>query len=97
MAEIPETKAVAVHITGRVQGVGYRAWVERSARRLGVDGWVQNDLNGSVSALLDGPEAAVDEMLQAMESGPPAARVTQVSACPAAGLPGRGFVIRHPV
>jgi acylphosphatase len=71
-------KAVLVSITGRVQGVSFRAWAQAEARRLGVTGWVRNERDGSVSALLVGREETVDAMLQRLRAGPPAARVADV-------------------
>ena len=68
----------AYRLTGRVQGVGFRAFVRREARSLGVDGWVKNAADGSVEA-----EAAADrETLEAFEErlrqGPPAGRVREL-------------------
>lgn len=76
-------KAVLVHISGRVQGVGYRAWTEAEARRLGLDGWVRNRRDGSVEALLSGPDAVVDEMLQSLWAGPSMSRVETIATEPA--------------
>lgn len=64
--------------TGRVQGVGYRNWARGRAVGLGLRGWVRNEADGSVTALLAGPEAAVEEMLAAMRQGPRFARVSKV-------------------
>lgn len=79
----PDRKAVEVRITGRVQGVNYRGWTRMEAERLGVDGWVRNEADGSVSALLVGREAAVTAMMHLLVKGPPAARVAGVSSRPA--------------
>ncbi len=78
-----ERKAVRVRITGRVQGVNYRGWTRMEAERLGVDGWVRNEEDGSVSALLAGQAAAVEALMALLESGPPAARVAGISSLPA--------------
>ncbi|SFG50232.1 acylphosphatase [Palleronia marisminoris] len=69
-----------VHVTGRVQGVGYRAWTRDEAQRLGLGGWVRNREDGSVEILLEGPEPAVAEMIQRLRDGPFAARVDDVQA-----------------
>jgi hypothetical protein len=50
-----ERRAVLVSVTGRVQGVSYRAWTRDEARRLGLGGWVCNESDGSVRALVVGP------------------------------------------
>ncbi|MFZ2102879.1 MAG: acylphosphatase [Oricola sp.] len=72
-------KSVLARITGRVQRVSFRAWTRREATRLGLAGWVRNEADGSVSALLDGPETAVDAMVRLLWQGPPASRVTHVA------------------
>lgn len=87
--------AVHVRVTGRVQGVAYRAWTQAAARGLGLNGWVRNRGDGSVEALLAGPEEAVNAMLTDMGEGPGSARVTDVfsdTADPA--LAPAGFEIR---
>ena len=68
---------IAVHliIKGSVQGVGYRWWAQEEARRLGLDGWVRNRHDGSVELVAAGPEAAVEQMVEACWGGPPAAAV----------------------
>jgi len=61
---------VRVRITGRVQGVAYRAWTVRVASRLSLSGWVRNCRDGSVEALFSGPEAAVRTMIEWGHRGP---------------------------
>lgn len=68
-----------VVIAGRVQGVGYRDWMEREAVRLGVHGWVRNRRDGTVEALVAGEEAAVQALLSACRRGPPAAAVSTIT------------------
>ena len=71
-------KSVRARVSGRVQGVYYRASAQREARRLGLRGWVRNLPDGSVELHLEGPPAAVDAMLDWCRVGPPAARVDRV-------------------
>jgi acylphosphatase len=67
-----------VVIRGRVQGVGYRAWVEYQAGLRQLAGWVRNRRDGSVEAVFAGREAVVSEMIAACRRGPSAARVDAV-------------------
>jgi acylphosphatase len=67
-----------VTIQGRVQGVGYRAWVEWEASARGLEGWVRNRRDGSVEALLAGAADAVVLMIDACRQGPSMARVDVV-------------------
>jgi acylphosphatase len=64
-----------VTIRGRVQGVGYRAWVEDEATARGLEGWVRNRRDGSVEAVFSGPEDIVSEMVDSCRRGPSSARV----------------------
>ncbi len=73
-----ERKIVRVTIRGRVQGVGFRAWTQSEASRLGISGWVRNRLSGDVEALFAGPPDAVEALCAACWRGPPSARVTSV-------------------
>jgi acylphosphatase len=59
---------VVVH--GRVQGVGFRAFVEDTAERLGLEGWVRNRRDGTVEAVFAGPEQTVTAALEACRAGP---------------------------
>jgi acylphosphatase len=72
------TAILQVTIRGRVQGVGYRAWVEDQAANCGLEGWVRNRRDGSVEALFSGPPRIVSEMVALCRHGPPAARVDNV-------------------
>lgn len=80
-------------IYGRVQGVAYRAWAIETAERFGLAGWVRNRRDGSVEALIIGPEDAVTRMTEACRQGPPAARVERIEAteAPDAGTGSVGF------
>jgi acylphosphatase len=74
------TKILHVAITGRVQGVGYRAWTLRSAQALGLRGWVRNRRDGSVEAVFKGDEDKVVRMLEDCWRGPRSAAVSEVVA-----------------
>jgi acylphosphatase len=67
-----------VTIKGRVQGVGYRAWLEHQAIARGLEGWVRNRRDGSVEALFAGPEDVVADMVASCRRGPVSARVDKV-------------------
>lgn len=71
-----------VTVRGRVQGVGYRAWVEDEATARDLEGWVRNRRDGGVEALFAGPEEAVSAMIAACRRGPSAARVDAVQEEP---------------
>jgi acylphosphatase len=85
-----------LRIIGRVQGVWYRGATEAEARRLGVDGWVRNCPDGSVEALVEGEPEAVRALADWCRTGPPGARVAQMTESPEpAGDDLVGFRIRH--
>ena len=65
-------------ITGRVQGVFYRASAQQEAQRLGVYGEIRNLPGGDVEAIVEGEEAAIDEFIAWCRRGPPAAQVDHV-------------------
>ena len=71
-----------VTIRGRVQGVGYRYWVEQQARAHGLEGWVRNRQDGCVEALFAGPEDVVSNMVASCRRGPSSARVKAVDERP---------------
>jgi acylphosphatase len=68
-----------VLISGRVQGVGFRLWVETEAVSRGLAGWVRNRRDGSVEAVFSGEDDAVGAMLKACWEGPDMAVVTDVA------------------
>lgn len=77
-------------VTGRVQGVWFRACTQTMAAELGLAGWVRNRSDGSVEAVFEGPEEAVRKALEWCRTGPPHARVETVDTReePPAGLEG---------
>ena len=81
-------------VSGRVQGVFFRASTAREAQRLDLRGWAKNLADGRVEVLAAGPPAALDALERWLHDGPPAAAVASVTAVPAAAdaLAGvRGF------
>jgi acylphosphatase len=67
-----------VFVSGRVQGVYFRATTRDEARQAGVDGWVRNLADGRVEAAFEGPAEAVESMVAFCHEGSPAARVDDV-------------------
>ncbi len=65
-------KSTIVRISGRVQGVWFRAWTEKQAIALGLDGWVRNRQDVTVEALFSGDDANVDRMVADCHDGPSA-------------------------
>ena len=72
-------------ITGRVQGVGYRFYMQRKARELGVAGWVRNRRDGSVEAVVQGEAEAVEAMVAWTRRGPSSAMVAEVKVSEGSG------------
>jgi acylphosphatase len=71
---------VHVFVSGRVQGVGFRAFTQREARRLKLTGWVKNLADGRVEAVIEGPKDKLDALLAKIRRGPRAARVTKLDS-----------------
>ena len=71
-------KRVHVYISGRVQGVFFRAETQRAAQGFNITGWVCNMADGRVEVLIEGKDADVDKMIAWCHKGPPAARVEEV-------------------
>lgn len=78
-------------ISGRVQGVSYRASAISQAQRIGIDGWVRNRGDGTVEALVAGRQEAIEAFIDWCRSGPPAARVDRVEVLAADPPDARGF------
>lgn len=82
MSKEAATTALHVVFHGRVQGVWFRGFTVRSARELGVCGWVRNRQDGTVEALFVGAGQQLDELMRRCRKGPPAARVDDVVIVP---------------
>ena len=74
-----------IFVTGRVQGVGYRDWVVRTAQRTGLTGWVRNLKDGRVEILAFGEDEPLAHLVEGCRAGPPQARVDNVEAWAAEG------------
>ena len=70
---------VRLIVEGKVQGVWFRDSARKKAVELGVNGWIKNNYDGSVEAVIEGEEHKVREMIAWCHEGPPAANVTKVT------------------
>ena len=84
-----------VRVTGRVQGVFFRAWTQQQANELGVSGWVRNAPDGSVEAHFTGEESALEQLIKRLHDGPSSAAVGHVDVSDTDPEPGEGFRVRH--
>lgn len=75
---MPKTTIIRALISGRVQGVWFRAFTHQQATNYAVNGWVRNLSDGRVEAHLEGPHSAVEAVLSALNKGPRLAKVKQV-------------------
>ncbi|HUO83776.1 MAG TPA: acylphosphatase [Thermoanaerobaculia bacterium] len=71
-----ETRLLRIH--GKVQGVGYRFYATRVARRLGLKGWIRNNRDGSVEAGVEGESEKIDEWIEELREGPRYAEVSRI-------------------
>lgn len=92
-----EHKHVRAHvvISGRVQGVCFRACTVDEAAAAGVAGWVRNTPDGRVEAVFEGDKSAVEAMIAWCQQGPPAARVSGVEVVWGEPRGEQGFGIRY--
>jgi acylphosphatase len=81
-------------ISGRVQGVGFRWFVQNAAIREGVTGWVTNRDDGRVEVFVEGDHESVTRVERAVRSGPPGARIDDVSVIDDEPGNAKGFHIR---
>ena len=89
-----ERRTVRIRIEGRVHGVAFRDWMQRTAAQLGVTGWARNRRDGSVEAVVSGEPGLVDDMLELCRRGPPAAVVSEVTVLGEDDETHAGFDIR---
>jgi acylphosphatase len=73
-----QSQQIEADVLGRVQGVGFRYFVQTAARRLQVTGWVRNNSDGSVSVLAEGDVPQLSKLVHALQHGPSLARVEKV-------------------
>jgi acylphosphatase len=83
-----------VVVSGRVQGVFFRASCRDAARALGVAGWISNEADGTVQAVFEGDEDAVEGMVAWCHSGPPQAHVEAVEVTDEEPTGEQGFSTR---
>lgn len=74
-----------LRISGRVQGVGFRMYMERKAYQFNVTGWVRNRRDATVEAMVQGAPEAVDAMITWAKRGPPSAMVSEVRIAEGSG------------
>ena len=84
-----------VSVTGRVQGVFFRAWLQEQANELGVTGWVRNCPDGRVDTHIEGEEAQVQQLIERLRRGPPAAKVEDVHLWDVQLFDFDDFEVRH--
>ena len=96
MAEQPE-KCVRLRIEGRVQGVGFRAFVANEAHALGLDGWVRNRRDGGVEMVISGPTNRVDRMIERCRAGLSGSRIDVLKVLEEPDPTTPGFEVRPTV
>lgn len=82
-------------VSGRVQGVGFRYFVAGTARQLKLTGWVRNQPDGTVECVAAGSDEQLDQFEEQLRSGPPLARVSELTRQPAADPGLNSFEIRR--
>ncbi len=90
---MPDLETRRFVVTGRVQGVGFRWFVEREAARLSITGWVRNREDGRVEVMATGTREQLNTLHSRLREGPRAARVDDVAVSPASFLDAKSFGI----
>ena len=73
-----ENKTCIIRVSGRVQGVAFRHYTKLQADRIGITGWVRNERDGSVEAMISGTGEQIEDMIAWLHTGPPSAIVEKV-------------------
>lgn len=71
-------KKITARVSGRVQGVGFRYFTRTEAARLGLNGWVRNERDGTVLVVAEGAREELEQLVHALKQGPGIARVRDV-------------------
>jgi acylphosphatase len=77
--EVPTRNRIHIFVTGKVQGVGFRAFVQQTAKRFGLTGWVQNVGYRQVEAVAEGDPEILKVFLEAVRTGPSSSRVDELN------------------
>ena len=88
-------EAIEVWVSGRVQGVWFRAFTEKSATAIGVSGYVENLPDGRVHLHAQGTEDQLKQLLEQLKKGPRGSRVEGLESIPVNTRPESGFTTRH--
>lgn len=94
MKSLPKTLARRWFVHGRVHGVGFRWFVQRCAREIGLTGWVRNEDDGTVQAYAVGTEEQLDRLAGLLHKGPAVSDVRSVDQAEASVETHRSFEIR---
>ena len=84
-----------ISVSGRVQGVFFRAWTRERAEALGLTGWIRNCPDGHVEAHVEGEDSLVEQMLELLRRGPPAAQVENLRTWDVEPCEFDEFEVRH--
>jgi len=88
-------KAIRIFISGRVQGVCFRAFIREHAQNLGLTGWVKNLDDGRVEAIIEGSEKNVNKLLESCKKGPAYSRIKDIEIEKIKEEGFDGFVVRY--
>ena len=84
-----------ISVSGRVQGVFFRAWTRERAEALGLTGWIRNCPDGHVEAHVEGEDSLVEQLLELLRRGPPAAQVENLRTWDVEPCEFDDFEVRH--